>query len=76
MCKRAGIITVYGQNCRIMEGEESLQKYSPECIARSPSFRDAVDLLPPITLFHGEADYSIPCEARYCLHSRTNYLVI
>ncbi|KAG0591142.1 hypothetical protein KC19_1G153200 [Ceratodon purpureus] len=48
---------------RIMEGEESLPLYSPECIARSPSFRDAVPLLPPITLFHGTADYSIPHEA-------------
>jgi prenylcysteine alpha-carboxyl methylesterase len=29
----------------------------------SPSFKDAVPLLPPITLFHGMADYSIPHEA-------------
>ena len=73
MGKRAGIIVVPGLNRRIMEGEESLPLYSPECIARSPSFRDAVPLLPPITLFHGTADYSIPHEARYSLYLRTGF---
>jgi hypothetical protein len=65
-----GITIVPDLNCRIMEGEESLPLYSPECIARSPSFRDAVHLLPPITLFHGQADYSIPYAARYLQFSR------
>ncbi|EEF28744.1 probable isoprenylcysteine alpha-carbonyl methylesterase ICMEL2 isoform X2 [Ricinus communis] len=44
----------------IMEGEESLHLFSPEVRIESPSFRHAVSLLPPITLFHGNADYSIP----------------
>lgn len=48
---------------RIMKDEEGLTRFSPECIVRSPSFRDAVALLPPITLVHGTADYSIPYEA-------------
>ncbi|KAJ9147392.1 hypothetical protein P3X46_029558 [Hevea brasiliensis] len=44
----------------IMEGEESLQLFSPEVRVQDLSFKDAVSLLPPITLFHGTADYSIP----------------
>ncbi|XP_051149475.1 isoprenylcysteine alpha-carbonyl methylesterase ICME-like [Andrographis paniculata] len=47
----------------IMEGEESLQRYSPEVMAQDPSNRAAVSLLPPIILFHGTADYSIPSDA-------------
>ncbi len=50
----------------MMEGEESLPLFSPEIMVMDPSFRQAVPLLPPITLFHGTADYSIPYEARYC----------
>jgi hypothetical protein len=49
----------------------------------TPGFRKAVPLLPPITLYHGTADYSIPHEARYfqnlssrlwhfCFESSTN----
>ncbi|KAG6405571.1 hypothetical protein SASPL_133162 [Salvia splendens] len=44
----------------IMEGEESLKKYSPEVMAQDPNNRNAVSLLPPTILFHGTADYSIP----------------
>lgn len=66
MDKSVRIMIVLGSNCRIMEGEESLPLYSPECITRRPSFRNAAPLLPPIILFHGKADYSIPYEARYC----------
>ncbi|XP_073142914.1 probable isoprenylcysteine alpha-carbonyl methylesterase ICMEL1 isoform X2 [Henckelia pumila] len=47
----------------IMEGEESLRRYSPEVMVRDSNFRDAVSLLPPIHLFHGTADYSIPFDA-------------
>ncbi|CAH9128855.1 unnamed protein product [Cuscuta epithymum] len=47
----------------IMEGEESLRKYSPELVVQDPYVRNAVPLLPPIFLFHGTADYSIPCES-------------
>ncbi|KAH8956523.1 hypothetical protein BDL97_07G043100 [Sphagnum fallax] len=47
----------------VMEGEESLPLFSPEMMVMDPSFRQAVPLLPPITLFHGTADYSIPYEA-------------
>ncbi|CAN1137763.1 Probable isoprenylcysteine alpha-carbonyl methylesterase ICMEL1 [Linum perenne] len=47
----------------IMEGEESLRRFSPEVLAQDPALRHAVSLLPPIVLFHGTADYSIPSEA-------------
>lgn len=48
----------------IMEGEESLHLFSPEVRVQDPSNKDAVSILPPITLFHGTADYSIPSDAR------------
>lgn len=44
----------------MMEGEKSLPKFSPEYMVLTPAFRRAVPLLPPITLYHGTADYSIP----------------
>lgn len=47
-----------------MEGEQSLQRFSPEVMIRDSSIRDAVSHLPPITLFHGTSDYSIPSAAR------------
>lgn len=47
-----------------MEGEESLQRFSPEVIVQDPKIKDAVSLLPHLTLFHGTADYSIPSDAR------------
>ncbi|KAJ7544199.1 hypothetical protein O6H91_09G069100 [Diphasiastrum complanatum] len=47
----------------IMEGEESLQRYSPELLVLSPEFKKAASLLPQIILFHGTADYSIPFES-------------
>ncbi|KAK9924761.1 hypothetical protein M0R45_033113 [Rubus argutus] len=47
----------------IMEGEESLHLFSPEVRVQDPSNKDAVSILPPITLFHGTADYSIPSDA-------------
>ncbi|CAI0552672.1 unnamed protein product [Linum tenue] len=49
--------------CSIMEGEESLRRFSPEVLAQDPSLKNAISLLPPIVLFHGTADYSIPSEA-------------
>lgn len=48
----------------IMEGEQGLQRFSPEVIIQDKSIRDAVSHLPPITLFHGTSDYSIPSDAR------------
>lgn len=48
----------------IMEGEESLPVFSPEVRIKDPSIRDASSLLPPIILFHGTSDYSIPSDAR------------
>lgn len=51
-----------------MEGEESLPIYSPEVMVKDPSARNAVSLLPPIYLFHGTADYSIPSDARSLSH--------
>ncbi|KAK2635906.1 hypothetical protein Ddye_030698 [Dipteronia dyeriana] len=47
----------------IMEGEQSLRKYSPEVMVQDPDIKNAVSLLPPIILFHGTADYSIPADA-------------
>lgn len=48
-----------------MEGEQSLQRFSPELMIQDPNVRNAASLLPPIILFHGTADYSIPSDARY-----------
>ncbi|KAL5759250.1 hypothetical protein ACOSQ2_018088 [Xanthoceras sorbifolium] len=47
----------------IMEGEQSLRRYSPEVMVQDPNTKNAVSLLPPIILFHGTADYSIPADA-------------
>lgn len=47
----------------IMDGEQSLRRFSPEVIVQDPKYRSAVSLLPPIILFHGSADYSIPSDA-------------
>ncbi|KAB5538266.1 hypothetical protein DKX38_015799 [Salix brachista] len=47
----------------IMEGEESLRRFSPEVIVQDPNLKKAVSLLPPIVLFHGTADYSIPADS-------------
>ncbi|XP_030449676.1 probable isoprenylcysteine alpha-carbonyl methylesterase ICMEL1 [Syzygium oleosum] len=47
----------------IMEGEQSLQRFSPDLVAQDPNIRIAVSRLPPVTLFHGTADYSIPSDA-------------
>lgn len=53
----------------MMEGEESMPLYSPKHMIVNPSFKEAVPVVPPITLFHGTADYSIPHEARYFMFS-------
>ncbi|KAK4715338.1 hypothetical protein R3W88_013676 [Solanum pinnatisectum] len=47
----------------IMEGEQGLRQYSPELMAQDPNTKYAVSLLPPMVLFHGTADYSIPCDS-------------
>uniref|UniRef100_A0A2P2MVC9 Putative isoprenylcysteine alpha-carbonyl methylesterase ICMEL2 isoform X2 n=1 Tax=Rhizophora mucronata TaxID=61149 RepID=A0A2P2MVC9_RHIMU len=47
-----------------MEGEESLHRFSPEVRIQEPGIRDAVSLLPPIMLFHGTSDNSIPAASR------------
>ncbi|KAJ4848213.1 putative isoprenylcysteine alpha-carbonyl methylesterase icmel1 [Turnera subulata] len=47
----------------IMEGEQSLRRFSPEVIVQDPNLKNAVSILPPIVLFHGTADYSIPSDA-------------
>ncbi|GAB2299904.1 hypothetical protein Dimus_033953 [Dionaea muscipula] len=47
----------------IMEGEKSLRNFSPELMIQEKSARKAVSLLPPIILYHGTADYSIPWNA-------------
>ncbi|KAK2998615.1 hypothetical protein RJ639_024616 [Escallonia herrerae] len=47
----------------IMEGEKSLERFSPEIVVQNPSLRSAVSVLPRIILFHGTADFSIPSDA-------------
>ncbi|KAI6670497.1 hypothetical protein NL676_005382 [Syzygium grande] len=47
----------------IMEGEKSFKQFSPEVKVQDPSIRNAASLLPPILLFHGTGDYSIPSDA-------------
>lgn len=44
----------------IMEGEESLRKFSPELMVKDVAVRSAVSLLPRIILFHGTSDCSMP----------------
>ncbi|KAL6603513.1 hypothetical protein ACP70R_043874 [Stipagrostis hirtigluma subsp. patula] len=44
----------------IMEGEESLRKFSPQVLIKESFSRSAVSLLPRIILFHGTSDHSIP----------------
>ncbi|XP_071716427.1 isoprenylcysteine alpha-carbonyl methylesterase ICME-like [Rutidosis leptorrhynchoides] len=46
----------------IMEGEQSMSKFSPEITVQDPHNKNAVSLLPPVILFHGTADYSIPTD--------------
>ncbi|KAK7386866.1 hypothetical protein VNO78_27208 [Psophocarpus tetragonolobus] len=47
----------------IMEGEESLRRFSPEVMIQDPNIGNANSLLPPVVLFHGTGDYSIPSDA-------------
>nr|KJB06303.1 hypothetical protein B456_001G082500 [Gossypium raimondii] len=47
----------------IMEGEGSFEQFSPEVRIKDPRNREAASLLPPIKLFHGTSDYSIPSDA-------------
>ncbi|KAL7609172.1 hypothetical protein Lser_V15G12864 [Lactuca serriola] len=47
----------------IMEGDESLQEFSPEILIEDPTAKNAVPLLPHIVLFHGTEDFSIPPDA-------------
>ncbi|KAL8216452.1 hypothetical protein R6Q57_023289 [Mikania cordata] len=44
----------------IMEGDKSLQQFSPEILIEDPSASNVVPLLPHIVLFHGTKDFSIP----------------
>ncbi|XP_024524026.1 probable isoprenylcysteine alpha-carbonyl methylesterase ICMEL2 isoform X2 [Selaginella moellendorffii] len=47
----------------VMEGEESLPRFSPELVVKRKDFQPWIHLLPPAMLFHGTADYSIPYHA-------------
>ncbi|KAI3985590.1 hypothetical protein MKX01_033873 [Papaver californicum] len=47
----------------IMEGEESLRRFSPELMVQDPGLNNRVDSLPPIILLHGSEDVSIPSDA-------------
>ncbi|CAL4948508.1 unnamed protein product [Urochloa decumbens] len=52
----------FGLSGGIMEGEESLSRYSPEIVAKTSS-AETIALLPLIVLMHGTEDYSIPSSA-------------
>ncbi|XP_027345820.1 isoprenylcysteine alpha-carbonyl methylesterase ICME-like [Abrus precatorius] len=47
----------------IMEGEESLRRFSPEVMIQDPNIGNAASLLPSVVLYHGTADQSIPSDA-------------
>ncbi|KVI02629.1 Carboxylesterase, type B [Cynara cardunculus var. scolymus] len=53
----------FGLSGGIMEGDESLQQFSPEILIEDPSAKNAVSHLPHIVLFHGTEDFSIPPDA-------------
>ncbi|KAL7240531.1 hypothetical protein ACSBR2_006228 [Camellia fascicularis] len=54
----------------IMEGEQSIRRFSPEVMVQDPNIKNAVSLLPPVVLFHGTGDYSIPSDARPASHPK------
>lgn len=58
------ILTIVILCFSIMEGEESLKKFSPEVVVKEVAVRSAVSLLPRIILFHGTADCSMPSAER------------
>nr|GMC93467.1 probable isoprenylcysteine alpha-carbonyl methylesterase ICMEL2 [Ipomoea batatas]GMC95130.1 probable isoprenylcysteine alpha-carbonyl methylesterase ICMEL2 [Ipomoea batatas] len=47
----------------IMEGEERLESFSPDIMTQDLSSRKSVCLLPPVILFHGTEDWSVPSDA-------------
>lgn len=47
----------------IMEGEKSFHQFSPEIMVRDKRSTKASSLLPPIILFHGTNDSSIPSDS-------------
>nr|GEU55358.1 putative reverse transcriptase domain-containing protein [Tanacetum cinerariifolium] len=53
-----------GDSTSIMEGDESLQHFSPEILIEDLSARNIIFLLPHIILFHGTEGFSIPPDAR------------
>ncbi|KAF7135210.1 hypothetical protein RHSIM_Rhsim08G0132200 [Rhododendron simsii] len=53
----------FGLSGAIMEGEQSFRRFSPEVMVQEPDIKNAVSLLPPVFLFHGTGDYSIPSDA-------------
>ena len=55
-----------------MEGEQSLKRFSPEIKIQDPRIKQSIPLLPPILLFHGTGDYSIPSVARLVLDLKFN----
>lgn len=50
-----------------MEGEHSLQKFSPEVMVQCRSMKPMIPYLPQFVLFHGTGDHSIPSNARLVL---------
>ncbi|CAI5500111.1 unnamed protein product [Closterium sp. Naga37s-1] len=47
----------------IFEGEEALPLFSPELLVSRPTFKAAASLLPPVHLYHGVDDISVPFTA-------------
>ncbi|KAL8193425.1 hypothetical protein R6Q57_026560 [Mikania cordata] len=53
----------FGLSGSIMEGEESLKRFSPEIIIEDPSVRNVISIMPPVIHFHGIEDFTIPPHA-------------
>ncbi|KAD0942793.1 hypothetical protein E3N88_43524 [Mikania micrantha] len=49
----------------IMKGEESLKRFSPEIIIEDPNVRNVISIMPPVILFHGTEDFTIPPHANF-----------
>ncbi|RZC70324.1 hypothetical protein C5167_033469 [Papaver somniferum] len=56
-------LTSVKYHCSIMEGEESLRRFSPEIVVQDHGLNNGVNSLPPIILLHGSEDVSIPSDA-------------
>ncbi|KAL2475157.1 Abhydrolase 3 domain-containing protein [Abeliophyllum distichum] len=59
------LLNIGGDPNSIMEGEKSLEQFSPEVIVQDPSSNKAFSMLPQMVLFHGTTDSSILSDERF-----------